>query len=88
MRNAQEQEDFLNRGRFAEGNSSQISKLVITGFAFIALGLLLAGATVVFKIGRDDGGPYFVMGFFVSLIAGFGCFLWALAQKIVRSLRH
>jgi len=61
VRSAQEQEDFLNRGRFGDGVPSQIrtafSRLVIIGFAFIALALLFMSTAVVFKIGRDDGGP-------------------------------
>lgn len=92
VRSPQEQEDFLKHGRFGEGSPSQIrtafSKSVIIGSAMIILGFLFIGTAVIFKIGRDDGGPLFMMGFFASLIIGLGCFLWALTRKIVKTFRH
>lgn len=92
MRSPQEQEEFLKHPRFGEGNPSQIrtafSKSVIIGFAMIAIGFLFIGSAVIFNIGRDDGGPLFMMGFIVSLIIGLGCLLWALTQKIVKTFKH
>ena len=92
MRKPQDQEDFLTRGRFGDGCQSQMrtgfSWPVIIGSAFIVLGFLFIVIASLFKIGRDDGGPFFAMGFFASLIFGLGCFLWALARKIAEAFKR
>jgi hypothetical protein len=92
VRKPEEQEEFLQHGRFGEGRPSQLrtafSTPVIVGIAFIVLGFVMIGIAVVFKIGRDDGGPFFLMGFFGSLIVGFGFFVWVLAIKIVKLFKH
>jgi len=63
MRSPQEENEFLERGRFGEGEQSP-SRIRVDGFLWIGLLFLAAagaclGSTVVFRIGRDDGGPFF-----------------------------
>jgi hypothetical protein len=86
MRSPQEQEDFLERGRFGEGSPGLIrtafSRPVIVGIGLIIFGASLLGIAALFKIGRDDGGPLFIMGWIVSSVAGLLCFLWALWGKL------
>jgi hypothetical protein len=71
MRSPEQQDDFLEHGRFGEGEQapkrSSVDRLVWIGLLFLAAAGALLGSAVVFKIGRDDGGPFFVMG---SIAAG------------------
>jgi hypothetical protein len=90
MRSPREQEQFLERGRFGEGKPSPIrtafSKPVIIGIGLMIFGASLLGIAALFEIGRDDGGPLFIMGWIVSSVAGLLCFLWALWGKLRRRL--
>lgn len=70
MRSADEQTEFLEHGRFGEGDQSptrvKVDRLFWIGLLFlVASGAILASA-IVFRIGRDDGGPLFVMGFIAA----------------------
>jgi hypothetical protein len=82
MRSPQEQDDFLNHGRFDEGNPSLIRTAVIIGLVLIALGFALAGFSYLAGIGRDDGGPFFLMGFVLSVSIGLLFCLWGLVLKL------
>jgi hypothetical protein len=87
MRSPKEQDDFLEHGRFGEGAPSLIrtafSTPVIIGLVLIALGSALAGIAVLLGIGRDDGGPFFLMGFFLCVGVGSGFCLWGLVSKLI-----
>ena len=69
MRSSQQQEEFLRRGRFGEGEETiartKVNRLVWYGLSFLVAACALIHSAVVFGIGRDDGGPFFVMGFIV-----------------------
>ena len=58
MRDTERQEEFLEHGRFGEGEEAltrtKIGRLLAAAITF--------GSVVVFDIGRDDGGPLLVMG--------------------------
>ncbi len=74
MRSPEEQEDFLKHGRFGEGARRmyrpKIDKVFGIGLAFLLVGAALLGSSVVFRIGRDDGGPFFFMGFIAASAVG------------------
>ncbi len=70
MRSADEQEEFLERGRFGEGDQSpasiRVDRLFWIGLLFLIAAGAILGSPVVFRIGRDDGGPFFMMGFIAA----------------------
>jgi hypothetical protein len=87
MRSPGEQEDFLERGRFGEGESSvpavQIPTLAKIGLVLIGIGCACIGVIVIFQIGRDDGGPFLVMGSILCGIMGVGCCLGSWVRGLV-----
>jgi drug/metabolite transporter (DMT)-like permease len=74
MRSPREQEDFLEHGRFGEGDQklhhTRVDRLVWIGLFFIVAGCACLGSAVIFGIGRDDGGPFFVYGFILGIAVG------------------
>ena len=72
--------------RASSGRHSASS--VIIGIGLIIFGASLLGIAALFKIGRDDGGPLFIVGWIVSSVAGLLCFLWVLWGKLRRGLTH
>ncbi len=89
MRSPEEQEQFLEHGRFGEGaqaiTCAKIHLLVWIGLTFLLVGAALLGWAVVFKVGRDDGGPLFVMGFIVmgfiaASVVGVALCIWGLVH--------
>jgi hypothetical protein len=74
MRGPERQKEFLEHGRFGEGEESiartKVDRLLRIGLIFLLAGAVILGSTVVFGIGRDDGGPLFVMGFITSGVVG------------------
>ena len=74
MRSPQEQGDFLEHGRFGEGdqnlNRTKVDRLVWVGLLFIATAATCFGSAVLFRIGRDDGGPFFVIGSILGTVTG------------------
>jgi uncharacterized membrane protein YjjP (DUF1212 family) len=88
MRSPQEQDDFLEHGRFDERRAKfdrpAFSTPVTIGLVLVAIGFACIGIAVLFGIGTDDGGPFLVMGFIVSMTAGAALFLWALVRKLMR----
>jgi len=74
MRSPQEQEDFLEHGRFAEGEQSlgrtRVDRFVWLGLLSIATAGACFGSAVLFQVGRDDGGPFVVMGSILALAVG------------------
>jgi hypothetical protein len=87
MRSPDEQEEFLEHGRFGEGNRSLtlagVPAFVKIGLAFIGVGCACIGAMVLFHIGRDDGGPFFVMGSILCGVVGAGLCLCGLVRKLL-----
>jgi hypothetical protein len=55
----------------------------IIGLVLIAIGIALIGIALLFGIGRDDGGPFFVMGCILSVALGFAFFLWGFLRELV-----
>jgi|HubBroStandDraft_3_1064219.scaffolds.fasta_scaffold914727_1 hypothetical protein len=88
MRSPEEQDDFLEHGRFNESRAksdwSAFSTPVTIGLILVVIGFACIGIGVLFGIGRDDGGPFLLMGFILSVAAGCGLFLWALVRKLMR----
>lgn len=84
MRSPEEQEDFLKHGRFGEGTQTiarpKIDKVFWIGVAFLLVGGTLLGSAVVFRIGRDDGGPLFFMGFIAASAVGVLLCIWGLTR--------
>jgi hypothetical protein len=85
MRSPEEQEDFLKHGRFGEGTHTvtrrpKIDKVLWIGLAFLAASGALLGSAIVFRIGRDDGGPFFLMGFIAASAVGVVLCVWGLAR--------
>lgn len=84
MRSAEEQEEFLEHARFGEGahvnTRSKIHRLVWAGLALLLVGGAILGTAVVFDIGRDDGGPFFVMGFIAAGAVGVVLCFWGLVD--------
>jgi hypothetical protein len=84
MRSPEEQEDFLKHGRFGEGSQtiarSKIDKVLCIGLALLLAGGALLGSAVVFRIGRDDGGPFFLMGFIAATAVGIVLCVWGLVR--------
>jgi len=80
MRSTEEQEDFLEHGRFGEGTRKRVrvDQLVWIGLLFLLVGAALFGSVVVFNIGRDDGGPLFVQGSIVASAIGLVVCIWGL----------
>jgi hypothetical protein len=84
MRSPEEQEDFLKHGRFGEGTYTlarpKIDKFLWIGLAFLVAGAALLGSAIVFKIGRDDDGPFFLMGFIAASAVAVVLCVWGLAR--------
>jgi hypothetical protein len=87
MRSPDEQEEFLEHGRFGQGKQrhtrARVPALVKTGLAFIGVGCACIGAMALFHIGRDDGGPFFVMG---SILCGVVGAIFCLGGLVARLL--
>ncbi len=78
MRSPEEQEDFLERGRFGEGDqglTARIPLLVGVGLFCFVDGASCLAAMILLDIGRDDGGPLYLMGAILSGVAGLVCCL-------------
>jgi hypothetical protein len=60
MRSPEEQEVFLEHGRFGEEEQSLtkagVPALVKIGLAIVGIGCVCIGAMVLFHVGRDDEG--------------------------------
>ena len=84
MRSPEEQEEFLEHGRFGEGPqevaTARIGKVLWIGLSFLFAAAALLGSAVGFKIGRDDGGPFFVMGFIAASAVGIVLCVWGLVR--------
>jgi hypothetical protein len=84
MRSGEEQEDFLEHGRFGEGAESitraKVDRLVWIGLLLLLAGGALLGSIAVFKIGRDDGGRFFVLRCIVASAVGVVLCIWGLAR--------
>jgi len=63
MRSPAEQEDYLESGRFEPTRSGlpKFDRSIWIGLLGIASGCAIFGAAVALGIGRDDGGPLFVI---------------------------
>jgi len=87
MRSSREQNEFLEHGRFGERTPSLIrstfSRPMLIGLVLIALGVARIAIAALFGIGRDDGGPLFLMGFFLSASLGLGFCIWGLLSKLI-----
>ncbi|HZQ55713.1 MAG TPA: hypothetical protein VFB14_26180 [Bryobacteraceae bacterium] len=74
MRPADEQKEFLEHAQFGEGKQSlthtKVDRLFWIGLLFLVAAGAILGSAVVFKIGRDDGGPLFMMGFIAAGAVG------------------
>ena len=53
----------------------------IIGLVLIAIGIALVGIALLFGIGRDDGGPFFLGGGILSVGLGFAFFLWGFLRE-------
>ena len=66
MRDTERQEEFLEHGRFGEGEEAltrtKVGRLLWIGLFCLFAAAITFGSVVVFDIGRDDGGPLLVMG--------------------------
>jgi hypothetical protein len=84
MRSPKEQEEFLEHGRFGEGPQSirrpRIDQFLWIGVIFLFAAGALLGSAVVFNIGRDDGGPFFVMGSIAASTLGGVLCVWGLIR--------
>ena len=74
MRSPEEQEDFLEHGRFGEGDQNlartKLQVLVWIGLLFFAIAAACFGSIIAFQVGRDDGGPLLVQGAILALAIG------------------
>jgi hypothetical protein len=88
MRSPQEQEEYLEHGRFGDGKPNltcaRVSPMVVVGLLFVAAGGALMPVAALLGIGRDDGGPFFVMGAIVSGTIGVALCLLGLVTKRTR----
>jgi hypothetical protein len=66
MRSPEEQQEFLEHGRYGEGVQApkriHLHRLVRAGLLSLFAGGTLFGLMIALNIGRDDGGPLFFMG--------------------------
>ncbi|MGH9653323.1 MAG: hypothetical protein ACRD6B_07635 [Bryobacteraceae bacterium] len=76
MRAPDEQEDFLERGRFGEGKQrvggNTLNPLVKWALIFFGITIVCIAVPVVLSIGRDDGGPFFLQGAMLCVLLGVG----------------
>ena len=101
MRTPDEQDEWLERGRFAEGRREvaetcsrpariveqvreALNSLVMWSFILFGMGFVCAAATVVFKIGRDDGGPFFLLGAVLCAFLGVGFLIAAGVRSLLK----
>jgi hypothetical protein len=82
VRSPQEQDEFLERGRFGEGDEARngVHRLVWIGLLSIVAGGTCLGAAVLFQIGRDDGGPFLIIGMLVGVVVGITCIIIGLVR--------
>jgi hypothetical protein len=92
MRGPDEQEEFLEHGRFGEGEQSvrrvRLPPLVKVGFAFIGAGCFCIAAPVILRIGRDDGAPFLILGYIFCAILGVGFWVVQLVKTLMSSRRR
>ena len=85
MRSPREQEDFLERGRFNDDQvRSRLNPPLMAGLLLIAAGATCLGVAALFHIGRDDGGPFLLLGALMAFVLGialaaFG--LWRMSRR-------
>ena len=84
MRSPEEQEDFLEHGRFGEGTRTmaraRVDQLVWIGLVILVAGGALLGSAALFNIGRGDGGPFFVLGSIVAAAVGVILCIWGFVR--------
>jgi hypothetical protein len=88
-RSSEEQQHFLERERFGErrgllADTIPRSGWVRAGFGLSFVGIALVVAPALARIGRDDGGPFFLIGAMASVACGIGCFLVAVLRRLFR----
>ncbi|GEM_PF-6802309 len=80
----EEQEDFLQHGRFGEGQPKvrrPLSPLVKAAMVCFGLAIVSIAVPVLLHIGRDDGSPFFLLG-------AIFCFAQGLAFAITAGVRE
>src|SRR6185437_14817055 len=76
MRSSEEQQHFLEHERFGEqkpgllGSAFPKAATVRSGLLAVGLGLLTFMVPVLLHIGRDDGGPFFLMASLALICLG------------------
>jgi hypothetical protein len=85
MRSPEEQEDFLERGRFGQSDQTQnhigIDPFVWAGLLFIVAGCACWGSLALFHIGgHDSAGLPFFWGVILGIAAGVCCCLFGFVR--------
>jgi hypothetical protein len=91
MRSPDEQEEFLSRSRFGEGENSKapIALLTRIGLLLVLAAVGLLGYPLLFESGRDShGGIMYVVGAMYLAIAGAACFVVELGRRLFARFRR
>src|ERR1700733_13069317 len=90
MRSPDEQEEFLEHGRFGEGKRSggPMPPLVRIALLLVLAAILFVAYPLLFEAGRSShGGIFYIVGAMYLAIAAVGCFFGEFAARVLARFR-